>query len=172
MGCFSWNTADSGEEIMNIYTGEHETVYLLSPDGTTYKEDAYAGYGIFGAKDAYIHLCELNGIERKEGQSDDDFRSAGIDLEMGTFYLNINTGELMSFKHKEKYFDWVKELDSGWTNVQDLLDGMTMQQAVQNKVVIEIPMRPYLLKGRKYNPLKFSFYPDAEYTKLPASTKA
>lgn len=59
MGCFSWNTADSNEVIMNVYTGEHETVYLLSPDGMTYREDACAGYGSFGVKDAYIHMLNM-----------------------------------------------------------------------------------------------------------------
>lgn len=169
MGFFSWNTADTDEAIMNIHTGENKTVYMLSPDGKVYREDEYFGYGVFGGKDAYVHLCEINNVERDEDWDDASYGDVGIDIEMGTFYVNMNTGDLMRFKHERKYFEWVRELDAGWDNPQDLLGGMNMRNALRDRVVIEIPIRPFLLKGRKYNPLKFSFCKDAIYSNLPES---
>lgn len=169
MGFFSWKTADTDEAILNTHTGENKTVYMLSPDGEVYKEEEYDGYGVFGGKDAYVHLCEINNIKREENWNDDDYRCAGIDLEIGTFYVNMNTGDLMRFKHDQRYFDWVKELDEGWYCPQDLLEGMSMRDAVRDEVVIRVPVRHFLLKGSKYKPLKFSFCRYANYDSLPES---
>ncbi|GIV35351.1 MAG: hypothetical protein KatS3mg031_2886 [Chitinophagales bacterium] len=44
---------------------------MLSPDGRKWKEDRYEGYGVFGGKDIYELIAELNGKKT---------RSEGIDL--------------------------------------------------------------------------------------------
>lgn len=73
MGFFSWNTCDTGESIANNCSGrETFKVHMITPDGRVFTENDYDGYGIFGGKDFYELLAELNGI-----QGD---RDAAIDL--------------------------------------------------------------------------------------------
>ena len=73
MGYFSWMTKGTGESIANRSSGRPTfEVFMVLPDGTTYKETNYDGYGRFGGKDYYEALSEING-----GPSD---RSHGIDL--------------------------------------------------------------------------------------------
>lgn len=73
MGFFSWNTCDTGDSISNNCSIRPTfTVHMITPDGRVFTEKDYDGYGIFGGKDFYELLAELNGLP-----SD---RSAGIDL--------------------------------------------------------------------------------------------
>ena len=79
MGVFSWNTSDTKESIPSIRNlGDRETftVYMLAPDGRKWVEDNYEGYGVFGGKDYYELMAELN------GEASD--RLNGIDLEHNT----------------------------------------------------------------------------------------
>jgi hypothetical protein len=78
MGVFSWNTSDTKESIpasRNLEGRLVFTVYMLAPDGRVWEEDDYEGYGMFGGKDYYELMAEIN------GQKSD--RSNGIDLEYG-----------------------------------------------------------------------------------------
>lgn len=63
MGFFSWKTQDTHESIPNIHSNRPTfTVYMINPvTGEQYKEDNYDGYGIFGGKDYYELVAELNG---------------------------------------------------------------------------------------------------------------
>jgi hypothetical protein len=71
MGFFSFKTS-SGKSIPNIHSSRPTfTVYMVMPDNTKYREDAYDGYGVFGGKDFYEEVAKLNGLEG---------RSAGITL--------------------------------------------------------------------------------------------
>jgi hypothetical protein len=81
MGHFSWMTKE-GFPITNAFREKERcfTVYMVLPDGTIYQEDEYAGYGIFGGKDYFIALAELNVDNNNLLLSDDDKRSIGIDL--------------------------------------------------------------------------------------------
>jgi len=73
MGFFSWNTCDTGESIANNCSGRATfEVHMITPDGRVFTEKDYEGYGIFGGKDFYDLLCELNGLSGD--------RDAGIDL--------------------------------------------------------------------------------------------
>lgn len=73
MGFFSWNTCDTGESIANNCSGrETFEVHMITPDGRVFTEKDYDGYGIFGGKDFYDLLAELNGLSGD--------RDAGIDL--------------------------------------------------------------------------------------------
>ena len=77
MGFFSWKTNDTNKSIANTYSNRPTfTVYMHDNKGNTYKEDNYEGYGVFGDKDFYVLLAEMNGIEG------DDYtkRKKGIDL--------------------------------------------------------------------------------------------
>lgn len=72
MGQFSWFCQDTGERIV---AGENKTVYMTDDKGHTWKEECYKGYGVFGGKDFYELLAEMNG----KGSD----RIAGIDLAFG-----------------------------------------------------------------------------------------
>lgn len=68
MGFFSWKTSDTGESIPNRYCESRQTfpVKMLDPDGNSYEEYAYEGYGVFGGKSFYDLAAEINGITEKE----------------------------------------------------------------------------------------------------------
>ena len=73
MGFFSWKTCDTNRSIANVYSDELTfDVYMITPDGRVFHETYYDGYGVFGGKDFYELLAELNGKE-----SD---RMVGIDI--------------------------------------------------------------------------------------------
>jgi hypothetical protein len=69
MGVFSWITQDTKK---SIAVGEQKIIYMLDNKGNIYKEDWYGGYGVFGGKDYYELLAEMNGFKT---------RNEGIDLE-------------------------------------------------------------------------------------------
>lgn len=63
MGFFSWNTCDTNQSIANKYSNRPtSTVHMITPDGRVFTENDYDGYGIFGEKDYFELLAELNGI--------------------------------------------------------------------------------------------------------------
>ena len=73
MGYFSWKTCDTDRSIANNDSGrETFKVHMIKPDGRAFTEEDYGGFGVFGGKDFYDLLAELN----KLGTD----RSAGIDL--------------------------------------------------------------------------------------------
>lgn len=63
MGQFSWFTMDTNHRIVN---DKEYTVFLVDDKGNKYKEDCYKGYGVFGGKDFYELLAEMNGYSYKE----------------------------------------------------------------------------------------------------------
>jgi len=74
MGFFSWKTMDTDKSICNEYQDVHETftVYMRDNKGNVWEEKNYDGYGVFGGKDYYELLAEMNGL--------DSDRSMGINL--------------------------------------------------------------------------------------------
>ena len=98
MGQFSWITQDTHHRIVNC---EDYTVYLVDDKGKKWREDCYDGYGVFGGKDFYELLAEMNGYSYKEygdnsgyiicpdshkvnsDRVSDEFRSIGINLAFG-----------------------------------------------------------------------------------------
>ena len=74
MGFFSWKTQDTDRSICNMHS--HLTpfrVIMTDDKGNQWIEDNYDGYGVFGGKDYYELLDEMNG-----GTGD---RDRGIDKE-------------------------------------------------------------------------------------------
>ena len=69
MGQFSWFTQDTNHRILNDV--EHKVI-MTDNKGNKFIEHCYEGYGVFGGKDYYELLAEMNGLG-----SD---RQAGIDL--------------------------------------------------------------------------------------------
>lgn len=62
MGFFSWKTQDTDRSICNKYSDrEPFRVIMTDNKGQQWIEDDYDGYGIFGGKDYYELLDEMNG---------------------------------------------------------------------------------------------------------------
>lgn len=87
MGFFSWKTQDTNRSIANQYSNCGTfVVFMIDNKGNHWMEDNYDGYGVFGGKDFYELLAEMNGLG-----SD---RSAGIDLSFsGEPYISPNLVE-------------------------------------------------------------------------------
>ena len=68
MGNFSWITIE-GNQIVNIWCKvlpqRRFMVYMHAPGGLVWEEPQYGGYGIFGGKDYFELLAELNGGETR-----------------------------------------------------------------------------------------------------------
>ena len=63
MGTFSWITLDTNQSIPNVFCDfECFTVYMHSPDGRVWKDTEYSGYGVFGGKDYFKLMAEINGL--------------------------------------------------------------------------------------------------------------
>ena len=69
MGFFSWKTQDTHKSIANIYsTRKTFPVTMTDNEGNHWTEKYYEGYGVFGGKDFYELLAEMNGLKtRTEG---------------------------------------------------------------------------------------------------------
>lgn len=82
MGQFSWITQDTKEAIRESYgcnNPSKTTAYMHDNKGNVWEEKTYEGYGVFGGKDYYQLLAEMNNISGLTGVSDHD-REFGIDL--------------------------------------------------------------------------------------------
>ncbi len=78
MGFFSWRTQDTDRSIANNYsTRKTFPVVMIDNKGNKWVEQDYEGYGVFGGKDYYELLAEMNGITDKDS---DRLRGKGIDL--------------------------------------------------------------------------------------------
>lgn len=81
MGMFSWLTGDTGRSITNNSAPEGALpVYLILPDDTWLYEEDYEGYGIFGGRDFFGLVWQLNSEEKpktaKRGESQADLDAA------------------------------------------------------------------------------------------------
>jgi len=67
MGCFSWNTQDTDRSIPSRYS-DRPTFPVVMHDnkGQQWIENNYEGYGVFGGKDFYELLAEMNGAKTRE----------------------------------------------------------------------------------------------------------
>ena len=98
MGFFSWITQDTERSICNKYSTKATfTVYLLDDKGNFWEESDYDGYGVFGGKDYYELLAEMNGITSdKTGEEyTEEMRSKGIKLA----FENTPNGYNENIKH-------------------------------------------------------------------------
>ena len=67
MGFFSFKTTDTGESIPNIYSHRHPIrVVMKDNKGNHWVEEDYDGYGIFGGKDIYELIAEMNGKKTRD----------------------------------------------------------------------------------------------------------
>ena len=83
MGFFSWMTQDTDKSIANEYSTRRTfPVTMIDDKGNKWDEPNYEGYGLFGGKDYYELLAEMNGCSCElEGEKyTDNMRSQGINL--------------------------------------------------------------------------------------------
>lgn len=147
MGQFSWFTMDTHRRIVN---GEERTVYLVDDKGNKWKENCYEGYGVFGGKDFYELLAEMNGYSYTEcgdnsgcitcpdghkvisDRVTEEFRSIGIDLAFGCDESGVSEypyGDNPNIKwpsitENGEYIDDIPESDpdQGFANGEDECD--------------------------------------------------
>ena len=78
MGMFSWRTADTEESIPALASMRHVIqVKMLDNKNNVFVENEYEGYGIFGGKDFYVLVAEMNGFNL---ENTEEMRKKGIDL--------------------------------------------------------------------------------------------
>ena len=83
MGFFSWKTMDTDKSISNSYSSRGAfKVDMLDDKGNVWTEPDYEGYGVFGGKDYYELLAEMNGVTSDlEGEAYTDYmRGEGISI--------------------------------------------------------------------------------------------
>ena len=83
MGFFSWKTMDTDKSISNSYSSRGAfKVDMLDDKGNVWTETYYEGYGVFGGKDYYELLAEMNGVTSDlEGEDYTDYmRGEGISI--------------------------------------------------------------------------------------------
>jgi len=81
MGQFSWITQDTNESIRNNGSPHKRIAYMHDNKGNVWEENDYEGYGVFGGKDFFILLAEMNGLQVTKDESERDLlRSKAIDL--------------------------------------------------------------------------------------------
>lgn len=102
MGFFSWNTSDTDRSIANQYSDrETFTVHMITEDGQVFTEENYDGYGVFGGKDIYELIADMNDLCPKGGDTDTK-RMAAIDL---LFKTAITNGEI-TFVQGKNFIRW------------------------------------------------------------------
>jgi len=104
MGFFSWIAMDTGRSIRNRHVEGYssQVVYMRDQKGNVWKEDDYDGYGVFGGKDFYQLLAEMNEVEGLTGDVNND-RQLGIDL---AFSKEAHISPTLNEHH---HSDWVNE---------------------------------------------------------------
>lgn len=81
MGFFSWKTQDTDRSISNNYSITPTfRVVMHDNKGNKWVEDDYDGYGVFGGKDYYALIAEMNG---EPGDTEESVRAKGISIAFG-----------------------------------------------------------------------------------------
>ena len=96
MGFFSWKTNDTDRSISNEFSSRGTfTVHMIDDKGNVWTEENYEGYGVFGGKDYYELLAEMN------GKTD---RDEGISLQFGERHEGVKFPNLV-----EDVYEWTNE---------------------------------------------------------------
>lgn len=125
MGQFSWITQDTGEAIRESYgcsDKELTTAYMHDDKGNVWEEFEYEGYGVFGGKDFYQLLAEMNNLEGLTGDEDND-RSIGIDAAFDSYRNSSGRNPKIKYPNltRHKKWKWINETphsdpNQGWGN--------------------------------------------------------
>lgn len=67
MGFFSWKAQNTGQTIWNKWSDHGPThVVMIDDKGNAWEEQEYNGYGVFGGKDFYTLVAEMNGFSEED----------------------------------------------------------------------------------------------------------
>ena len=84
MGCFSWISQDTNRSILVYGLGTRlypsGTYYMWDNKGRRWRQDKYQGYGVFGGKDYYVLLAEMN-IQYAEDVTDERKHEDGMAIQ-------------------------------------------------------------------------------------------
>lgn len=128
MGFFSWITQDTERSISNS-SSDFGTfrVFMLDNKGNKWVEDDYEGYGVFGGKDFYELLAEMNGKTTRDQGIDLVFKdNPSGDKTPGVLYPNLfefheskweNVGPI-SCEHQGYFYEDDTE-DDDWSEDDD-----------------------------------------------------
>ncbi len=115
MGFFSWRTQDTDKSIANKYSIRRTfKVEMLDNKGNVWTENDYDGYGVFGGKDYYELLAEMNGVVERDkvelqGEAYTDYmRGEGINLA-------FSKGNGSGVATEGIYYPNLIEMAKGWT---------------------------------------------------------
>ena len=109
MGCFSWIAQDTDSPIYISgwqKPGHVQHIYYMWDNkGNCWKEPDYEGYGMFGGKDFYVLLAEMNNID---GKDDDEKRSKAIKIDFssncdGIIFPNLTESSIWTWKNKRPH---------------------------------------------------------------------
>jgi hypothetical protein len=143
MGFFSWKTQDTHESIPSHYSSRPTfPVTLTDHKGNKYHEPRYEGYGVFGGKDYYELVAEMNG--KAVGDLDKD-RWIGIKLEHGVSAIkHKETGQVYQ-SGGEDFFNWDSDIlphglsgnasiESGeWDSINIKEEGVLLPNLTENE---------------------------------------
>ena len=104
MGQFSWFTQDTNHRIVN---GKPFRVIMTDNKGNKYVEQCYEGYGVFGGKDYYALLAEMNGHTLEVCGGDKwELRLKGIELAFADGHTNGDNPNVLhpSLSESGEYF--------------------------------------------------------------------
>ena len=97
-GQFSWMTQDTGEQI-GSQDENQIPVYMFDDKGKYYYENDYDGYGVFGGKDYYDLVAEMNGYTADNaeefGGMFNDLRGIGIKLAFDELETKNENGDIL-----------------------------------------------------------------------------
>lgn len=168
MGCYSFLTSDTGEQIKSVFTSYPNTpseFYLLQPSGKHIYCANYTGNGVISGIDVWEWLAKKNarsfGIKLKD-LSDNDLRQLGIDLFCGDVYRDVNTGEI--WHDNQSLALLIPGTLMTKSNVLTKY-GKNIYALLSEGVIEEVSVHDNFVKY----PLKFSFSATAEYKRLPAA---
>lgn len=127
MGFFSWNTSDTERSIANSYSCRDTfTVHMITEDGRVFTEEDYEGYGVFGGKDIYELIAEMNDL--CPGGDIDEKRIAAIDL---LFKTVITCGE-RSYTAGVDFANWEEPIEAEGGRTANALVSMGWKQVYPN----------------------------------------
>jgi len=108
MGMFSWIAADTGTSISNCESAYGALpVYMHDDKGNVWFEAEYEGYGVFGGKDYFELLAEMNGLEGRE---------AAIDLECDIIRKAAGLFSSAELLKEVKFPNLTEEKEWKWVN--------------------------------------------------------
>ena len=111
MGLFSFISTDTNKSIKirkinkKFKFRTKKLITMIDHQGNKFLEYEYQGYGVFGGKDIFQLLAEMNNVENLTGNPEFD-REKGIDL----FYSNKEDILYPNLIEDEQNYNWV------WTN--------------------------------------------------------